>query len=133
MSKQGYHLVSPSLDPWIHYLERLSQEPTAQTQALLDSVMLQAGVTAEANVHVISGRLKDSGNISSDVRRTARTARYTAAISYGNGVPYAKYEFGETNERRGPRLDWAIHPDHDPYSGLETYYAEIDRIIGAIG
>ena len=128
-SRASIKLQSTPLIPWINDLDRLSREPTAKTKTALDAVVLSAYTQSQLNVHVMSGRLRTSGRVQTDV---GRRSRYTAEIGYGLGVPYAKYELGPTNQRRGPRVDWVTHPDHDPLSGLDMYYAEVDAVLKAL-
>lgn len=129
--KNGWRLVSKTLMPWMTYLDRLEREPTPATRAALDSVLAQAFTQTQINVHVISGRLRNSGYVTSDVHRRPRSVRYTGVISYGLGVPYSKYEMGE--RRRGVRPDWIVHPPHDPYDGLGLFHSEVDAVIAALG
>ena len=46
------------------------------------------------------------------------------------GLDYAKFEFDSNPQRTRP--DWIVHPSHDPYDGLEIFYAEIDIILGKL-
>ena len=134
MAKNSVRLISTTLMPWINYMDDLSRQPSARTKASLDAVLQEAYMESQANVHVISGRLRTSGRVQSDTRKTPRTGRYTGEIGYGQGIDYAEYELGGYNtQHHGPRTTWPTHPDHDPLSGMEHYYAQIDTILGMIG
>lgn len=130
MADGTIHLLAPSLRNWVNYLDRLESEPTAKTRAGLDAVMDMAFIQTQVSVHVQTGRLRASGYRQTDTRRSPRTSRYTGIISYGRGLDYSQYEMGD--RRHGVREDWAIHPPHDPYDGLEVYYAGIEAVLKAI-
>ena len=130
---KGIHIVGPSLKPWIRYLEKLENEPTAETQVALNALLDAAFEHAKQNIHPITRRLLTSGFSSTSHKRLAVVNRWTGTFSFGRGVPYAKYEFGEVNARRGPRVSWPQHPSHDPSEGLDIYYAGVDAILDDIG
>ena len=123
-------IVGPSLKPWINYLDRLSREPTVKTQTDMKSVLDAAYITARLNAHVISGRLLTSSFVTSEAKGSRGRAGWSGAISFGQGVRYAKYEMGE--RRKGSRPDWTVHPSHDPYDGLEMYYPAFQSVINKI-
>lgn len=129
--KNTIHIVGPSLKPWIGYLEKLESEPSPQTIATLNSILDAAFYTAALNTHVQTGRLRTSLNARDQHILSARRNRWVGEIGIGRGVPYAKYETGD--RRRGVRPDWTSHPSHDPFDGLEIYYAGIDAVLRAIG
>lgn len=135
MSKDtAFKIVGPSLKPWSTYLHKLANEPNRDTQIALSAILDRAfAVAKNVNVHVETGRLRESGFVSNSHVRTPRVNRWTGRFSFGRGLKYAKYEFGEVNARRGPRTTWPAHPSHDPMDGLETFYAEIDSVLDALG
>ena len=126
-------IIGPSIKPWKQYIERLEREPSASTKAGLKAVLDAAHVTAQINTHVLSGRMLASMYTRSDEKRTPRVNKWEGAISVGRGIPYTKYEFGTTNAKHGPRTDWTVHPSHDPYEGLEIYYAGVEAVLDALG
>ena len=68
MAKNSVRLISTTLMPWINYMDDLSRQPSARTKASLDAVLQEAYMESQANVHVISGRLRTSGRVQSDTR-----------------------------------------------------------------
>lgn len=123
-------LISKSLKPWVRDLQRLEREPTGTTEVALNNVLDQAYVASQIFVHTVSGRLKASGHAEATTRRSARSNRWIGTIGYGRGLDYAKFEFDSDPQRM--RHDWIVHPSHDPYDGLEIFYAEIDIILGKL-
>lgn len=127
-SRGRLRIVAPSLKDEIKYLDRLENEPTAKTQVELNAILDSAFFTSQAFVHVLSGRLRSTGRKMSSTKRTARGTTWLGEIEYGRGLDYGKYEFGN----KGVRESWPLHPSHDPYDGLETYYFLVDQVIDGI-
>lgn len=136
-------IVGPSLKPWIAYMDRLSNEPTAKTKTKLHSAMRNAFNESKINVHVArprydshgrvtrqGGRLRQSGTMDAHTRKTARLNKFEATIEYGKGLDYAGYEFRRGN--KNPRADWVAHPGHDPLDSLGPHREVIDNIIDGI-
>src|SRR5574344_1800616 len=136
-------IVGPPLEPWIRYMDRLSNEPTAKTKVKFHSAMRNAFNESQLNVHVAKarydsmgrvirqgGRLKQSGKMDAYTRKTARLNELSSEISYGNGLDYAGYEF--SRGLSNPRTDWIRHPGHDPLDSLGHHFEVIDHIIDGI-
>lgn len=78
-------------------LDRLEAMPDDRMKSHLDSVLLSAFLGTQAQVHIITGSLKGSGNAYSD---TDNDAEWTGTIQYGGPSPgfkndpvnYAAYE-----------------------------------------
>lgn len=139
--------VGPSLKPWWMHMQRLSEEPTVQTEIAMHGVLRAAFENSQINVHVsrpvrrgrgrgkpsttarVGGRLRASGQMNMNTRGTRRK-EITGTISYGNGLDYAGFEFNRGNQN--PRADWLPHPGHNPFDGLQVYYEAVDRVIGGI-
>lgn len=144
MANTGFKIIGPPLQPWINYLDRLSEQPSLKTQAGLDAVLSMVEATVAINTHVAKPKITKKGRVTrqggrllaslyrtSNTRRSTRVRRWTGQIVLGEGVRYAKYELGE--RRRGFRPDWTHHPMHDAYVGLEVYYELFDAVLGEIG
>lgn len=130
MARKDARLISKSLKPWVRYLDRLADQPNQKTKTELHGVLSKAFGTSQLFSHPITGRLKASGYVESHTTSSARISRWVGFISYGRGLDYHRFEFDADPQRTRP--DWLIHPSHDPYEGLEIYYAEIDLVLGKV-
>lgn len=101
-------------------LDDLEDEPGNDTILALESILSTAFAETQAVVHVITGKLRRSGRVSSRVSN----GRWEGEITYGGpgtGVEYAWYE-----ERRGGHHDYM-----EPAEGLDEAFAEaILRTVG---
>lgn len=130
MANGSFRIVGPPLRKWINDLEKLENEPSPETQAKLSSVMDQALGQARLNTHVLeTGRLLASVHGFNEARRLPRSNVWRGTISVGKGVPYSHFE----HRRDDTRPDWTSHPSHDPYDGMEIYYAEIEAVLRTLG
>lgn len=102
-----------SVAAWARAMKGLGKvdfEVTAGMEGALNAAFAKT----QANVHVITGKLKASGMTNTDFDGRS----WSGTISYGGpkGSPayYGIYE----QRRHGNRPDWAAHPPHDMFAGL---------------
>lgn len=89
-------------------LDRLEGMPDLPTQALLDAVLTSAFFATQAEVHIITGSLKGSGNAYSE----SDDAEWTGTVSYGGpspGFPFDPVRYAAYEKARGGDHDF-MHP-----------------------
>lgn len=101
-------------------IDRLERMPSGRTQQSLTGILHAGFELTQAAVHVESGALRASGQVSSNVDRLTHT--WEGEISYGEDsgpVDYAIYE-----QRRGAHWvgDSAAKGDHDFLDPLKTLH-----------
>lgn len=121
MAREHWYMsVEYDTSDYDELLRELEDEPHADTIIRLESILSTAFAATQAKVHVITGRLRASGRISSSIT----DGHWSGEITYGGpgtGVEYAWYE-----ERRGGHHDYM-----EPAEGLDDAFAEaILRTVG---
>lgn len=98
-------------------LDRIEDMPTPGMKSALDAVLLAAFFETQAEVHVITGSLKGSGNAYSDVDGD----EWTGTLSYGGlspGFPNDPVEYAAYEQARGGGHDFmhAFFAFHDRFA-----------------
>lgn len=105
------------LDEMIDAMKAIRKGPSFKTIAKFESHLDKAFAVTQANVHVISGRLKASGHTESDWKSNV----WTGQINYGgpSGSPayYGVYELHRHGNRQQPPFT-----PHDFFFGLGDQY-----------
>jgi hypothetical protein len=109
-------------------LDRLDRMPSEEMSGLLNAVLTSAFFATQAQVHVITGSLKGSGNASSEDSHSGgvEEGQWTGTIQYGGPSPgfihdpvnYAAYE-------------QARHGSHDfmaPFYAFQDAFIEAMRV-----
>lgn len=89
-------------------LDRLEGMPDHAMRAVLDSVLLGAFFATQEDVHVITGSLRGSGNVKSEVDGD----EWSGEVSYGGpspGFPFDPVRYAAYEQRRGGDHDF-MHP-----------------------
>lgn len=118
-SQESIRVNTDPLDEIIDYLDEMAKPPSAKTVAKLDAVLAAAFAENQERAHLLSGSLKASGRMSSEVNGQVWTGR----ISYGGASP-------------GPNsvVDYAIYElhkggSHDFMPGLHEYDGRLKAVM----
>lgn len=84
-------VVNVGLDGMIRETARLSRDPGGAARAALDATLHAAFDDTQARTHVVSGRLKQSGWVTSHTF----DGEWEGRISYGDGLDYATFAMAE--------------------------------------
>lgn len=117
--RRNSRMDSSGLGEAIEDLERLSRPPSRKTVAALEAALRAAFLDTQARVDTISGSLKASGRVSSELHGNVWTGRITyGGVSPGPDsiVDYALYELQEGGS-------------HDFLRGLPAYEGRFAQII----
>lgn len=120
MPKSVIFINTQGLDGMIEAM-RIVQRPNFLVTHSLETVLKAAFKQTQEDVHVISGRLKDSGHTETDFDGVT----WEGSINYGGpqGTPayYAIYEMGRSGIKHGT--------PHDFFAGLEEFDGQFEEAI----
>lgn len=131
--RRKHRIEGEKLRPWIDYQDDLADSPNEAMVAAMNSVVHAAFTHTKAAVHQISGKLSASGYMNSSMSRTRNRRVFSAYISYGRGLKYAKYEFGRDENGWPPKAAHPYHPPHNVYTAMEPFENTFGGIIDRTG
>lgn len=98
-------IINSDWDDILNELDRLEGMPDAAMHGRLDSVLRAAYFSTQAEVHVITGSLRGSGNAFSE----EDNGSWEGTISYGGpspGFPFNPVRYAHYERRRGGHHDF---------------------------
>jgi hypothetical protein len=113
----SYHYTIRGLDGMIDALDRVSEPPDWSTTLKLEVALAEAFLMTQKRVHVISGRLHDSGHTESNLRGRTWRGEILYGGPPGSDAYYAIYEMA----RPGTRPDGT---PHNFFAGLEEKFGD---------